>query len=830
MKDRTTGEYILSFRSSEYQNQIQGGDWERDGVAGADGEIPRYGFALAQLVSMEKYYQELKADPMKLPAGAVLNVTGYSLGGHLATVFTELHDADVTHTYTFNGAGRGTIVEQGQIGQPEVQSIRRMLQDLDMRIQTFDPNGDFFRSGASGNIYQDNRYQNALIATQQNFTTIGTAAIVSTALDQGAFGKITQLHGSAVTGSDFEFVANSGIHATPVPVLIEGQPIREGRDDQGQLQYGNAHSLTLLVDSLALMDLLQTIDPQRNQAELEAILKASSDANAQITVSSSDTPNAAEGDTLEKSLDAFRKLFLGPVLTPPTLPVDSRGDGFGNLANRNEFYKSINAVQAALSGQTYRITSLVNQPIETVKGNALQPNDSGLAYRFAVKELNPFVVLGTDSNRTQALYAVHNQGGELALLNPETGVGEMTRQYLTDRAAFLAKKLDDTLSNGTALSVRFSTTHFQDLALSYEIGSTTLPLSQYIFGTEMNEVFTGSLFRGDHLYGGGGEDQLHGQGGNDYLEGNQGADTLEGGSGTDTMLGGSGDDTYLVDNVGDVVTEYANSGLDTVQSAVTFTLNANIENLTLTGTSAINGTGNNLNNLIVGNEKVNRLSGGGGEDHLVGNGGDDVLAGGLGDGDLLEGGQGFDSYIYHTGDGNDRIEDSDGQGQIIFDGRILQGGVHRQGDTAGTYTSFDGRDTYVMSGTDLIVDGVLTVNENFASGQFGIRLIEETSYANGLPDQPFTFGDEANTFVSGGAGINLVLHMAGGDDYVLAGRNNDQLFGEAGNDTLFGNSANDRLYGGIENDVLAGDNDDTSVIDGDDLLDGGDGDDTLVGG
>jgi hypothetical protein len=277
LSDPTGKTFTLSFRSSEYQSQTQGGDWERDGVAGADGEIARYGFALAQLLSMEKYYQALKADPTKLPAGAVLNVTGYSLGGHLATVFTELHDADVTHTYTFNGAGRGTIVEPGQVGQPEVQSIRRMLQDLDTRIQTFDPNGDLFRSGAAGNLYQDDRYQTALIATRQLFTTVGTAAIVSTSIDQGAFRDITQLHGRAVTGSDFEFVANSGIHATPTPVLIEGQPIREGRDDQGQLQFGNAHSLTLLVDSLALQELFQTVDPTLTQAQMEPIFKAASE-------------------------------------------------------------------------------------------------------------------------------------------------------------------------------------------------------------------------------------------------------------------------------------------------------------------------------------------------------------------------------------------------------------------------------------------------------------------------------------------------------------------------------------------------------------------------
>ena len=79
LKDTTTNTYTLSFRSTEFPNQVEGGDWERDGRPGADGEIFDHGFAFAQLVSMERYYRQLVADPTKLPAGAVLNVTGYSL-------------------------------------------------------------------------------------------------------------------------------------------------------------------------------------------------------------------------------------------------------------------------------------------------------------------------------------------------------------------------------------------------------------------------------------------------------------------------------------------------------------------------------------------------------------------------------------------------------------------------------------------------------------------------------------------------------------------------------------------------------------------------------
>jgi hypothetical protein len=107
MRDTATGEYTLSFRSTESAPAVQGGDQERD-LFGADVEIGSSGFAFGQLAAMENYYQSLKASGM-LPTGAVLNVTGFSLGGHLATVFTELHANDVNHTYLFNSPGRGHV-------------------------------------------------------------------------------------------------------------------------------------------------------------------------------------------------------------------------------------------------------------------------------------------------------------------------------------------------------------------------------------------------------------------------------------------------------------------------------------------------------------------------------------------------------------------------------------------------------------------------------------------------------------------------------------------------------------------------------------------------
>ena len=111
---------------------------------------------------------------------------------------------------------------------------------------------------------------------------------------------------------------------------------------------------------------------------------------------------------------------------------------------------------------------------------------------------------------------------------------------------------------------------------------------------------------------------------NNIIIGNTGSNRLDGSTGADTMLGGTGNDTYIVDNTGDVVAENIDEGTDIVQSSVTYTLSANVENLTLTGTASINGTGNDLNNIITGNTGNNVLSGLAGNDTLTGSSGNDT--------------------------------------------------------------------------------------------------------------------------------------------------------------------------------------------------------------
>ncbi|MCJ8281914.1 MAG: type I secretion C-terminal target domain-containing protein [Rivularia sp. ALOHA_DT_140] len=140
-------------------------------------------------------------------------------------------------------------------------------------------------------------------------------------------------------------------------------------------------------------------------------------------------------------------------------------------------------------------------------------------------------------------------------------------------------------------------------------------------------------------------DRLIGDVQNNDIRGLGGDDSLDGLTGDDTMSGGSGNDTYKVESVNDVVIENINQGIDTVDAAIDYILGANLENLNLLeGTSALSGTGNELNNIINGNSRNNTLNGEAGNDTLVGLSGNDVISGGDGD-DSITGGLGNESFV-----------------------------------------------------------------------------------------------------------------------------------------------------------------------------------------
>lgn len=126
--------------------------------------------------------------------------------------------------------------------------------------------------------------------------------------------------------------------------------------------------------------------------------------------------------------------------------------------------------------------------------------------------------------------------------------------------------------------------------------------------------------------------KLNGLAGDDTLNGGTGNDILNGGGGADSLNGDTGNDIYIVDNAGDKVIETSTlaNEIDTVKSSITYTLGANLENLTLTGKAAINGSGNALNNVLIGNSSANILNGDAGNDKLKGGLGEDTLTGGSG--------------------------------------------------------------------------------------------------------------------------------------------------------------------------------------------------------
>ena len=282
-----------------------------------------------------------------------------------------------------------------------------------------------------------------------------------------------------------------------------------------------------------------------------------------------------------------------------------------------------------------------------------------------------------------------------------------------------------------------------------------------------------------------------GTSGNDTLTGTSGDDVLDGGAGADTMSGGLGNDIYLVDNVGDVVIEAANAGTDTVRSSVTYTLVANVENLTLSGSSGISAYGNELANVLLGNSAANILDGGAGADTMSGGTGDDTY--------VVD--NTADSVVEADGAGNDTVHTSvsyslapavenlvlDGTAAINGFGNTLNNNLF---GNSGANTLDGGAGVDTMSGG--LGNDLYFVNDSFNS-------VVETSASGGVD----TVTSSAS-FALGANVENLILTGNG----VINGTGNDLA------NNLTGNSAANALNGGGGND----------------LIEGGGGADTLTGG
>jgi Ca2+-binding RTX toxin-like protein len=319
------------------------------------------------------------------------------------------------------------------------------------------------------------------------------------------------------------------------------------------------------------------------------------------------------------------------------------------------------------------------------------------------------------------------------------------------------------------------------------------------------------------------------------LNGNAGFNLLDGGIGADTLIGGSGNDTYVVDNANDVVTELINSGTDTINSSVTFTLRANVENLTLTGTAAIDGTGiDGLNNTLTGNNANNLLTGMNGNDTLNGGAGVDTLIGGLGD-DFYSIDSADDKITELTNGGTDTVNSTasfilgdnvenlnlvgftpiNGTGNALAN--VIVGNSYTNildgGSGIDTLTGGGGDDTYLVDNLgDTLMEssgaGTDTVNSS-VTFTLGVNL--ESLTLTGIDNINGTGNSLANTLTGNsrdnildGAEGNDILNGGSGNDILIGGLGNDVLIGGAGNNTLSGGADNDTISGDIENDLITG--------------------------
>ncbi|RUR71925.1 proprotein convertase P [Variovorax guangxiensis] len=328
--------------------------------------------------------------------------------------------------------------------------------------------------------------------------------------------------------------------------------------------------------------------------------------------------------------------------------------------------------------------------------------------------------------------------------------------------------------------------------------------------SEGSDVIYGDDRQDETINGLAGDDQIYGQGGNDTLVGGDGNDVLDGGAGADVLRGGAGGDTYIVDSSSDSVVENVGEGIDTVQASLSYSLGANVENLTLTGVGALEGVGNSLNNTLVGNDGANVLDGGDGNDVLNGGSGadylkggagadslygessrfvygmsgDDVLDGGAGN-DLLDGGEGSNTYLFGKGDGQDIIRKalawSSGTNTLQFKAGVTPSDIEVTQSGWSLVLSIAG------TADKITVENFLYQNE-IPSTQ---NPLQQIKFADGVVWDLQTIKEK---MFAGTSGVDFITGT------ILA----DTIFGQAGNDSLNGLAGDDTLDGGLGNDDLNG--------------------------
>jgi len=602
---------------------------------------------------------------------------------------------------------------------------------------------------------------------------------------------------------------------------------------------GNSHLIEPFMDSLSMQSLFYSIDNSLTIDDMKNLYLAASDSVA---------------ETEETLLKALYKLFKKEEIILNTIDITDGFDvwlGIGDIEDRRIYYNKLLEVEQEIGGNQYtlEILGLTDSGNTFTSFSPTQIKELALgdiAYRYALVKLNPFAILGAD-------YSEFNKNGELDLFSNETPEGQLSGQYLQDRAEMLSNLIVKNIYDG----VNTSSIKFIDAATQVTVFNSDLnaPQKTIVFGSSEGEEIKGTNipYRGDnfddHLFGMGGNDTIWGYGGNDYIEGGQGQDTLNGGAGNDTFGIIGEDEAYDTFNGGDGIdTIKGSSGNDTIR----------VHNFVGEDTVEIIDGGGGDGDVIAGTEDsdtidlsgtsligIKAVRGGGGEDTITGSAGDyaDHLFGGeegdtlrglaghdhlygtmddLSDdnaGDILEGGVGNDTYYVGAGD---VVDDSDKMGTIIFNNKSLSAlAFNRTAPDSDTYKTADGLYTAVKDGNGFLRLSTLVNGsvKSFSIANFttdsalGITLKDytppgvdfdytwsgsETQDISDVYEQSSNPGNY-NIFMFSNGGVDTLHQVMG-----LGSSPRMKLNGLGGNDFLFGFADSDEIHGGSGNDLIRG--------------------------
>ncbi len=912
-RNSNTDELVLSFRSTEFID-----DAARDNQATNSMEIKEKGWAFGQIADMKAWVDSLYTSG-KITADKQLTVTGYSLGGHLATAFNMLYGGDADATYTFNGAGVGQIKSGHTLSDviaefqslrtsgsgsrfttPEVAALYQELratingqatqaqidaayERVDGLIDTYQPDPqsapmvsptvrnqeltllrdalhraglvvaeavrvpDLASHGASESpldikpelingeaIIDATRldYQLAVLLasrnTQPSVGLIGGGMQAVLGREQGAYTlpNFYDIYGDTVPSA----VSNSQLHyGTATPIFIEDQPLLRGTvvgdaiaatlqahldvkllvDGFSNNDFGDTHSLVLLVDSLSVQNTFAGLDPTLTADKMSGILAAASNQKADWAQR---TQGKADGDTLESLVNALADTLGLGWTGAGRLEGSLDGNTWasvedpGGHSGRSTFYQRLQ--QLTGSGAYKSLTGKVT--IETAGNIASQARArDSFAEIAALQTLSPFIFVSAGEAGEAALDGLWQSGtwGESynawlqdkSLLSMGKPAATYTDGWIADRAEMLRWQItrntidvDPVRMPGVTESILY-----RDVvnATSFYLTNTNAgePASLYTrritFGGSTNDEL-GGADRSDHVYGGAGADTLNGGKGDDYLQGDAGNDTLDGGIDNDTLVGGEGVDTYVIGS---------DTGRDTVIDA--------------DGQGAIQLAGRSLTG---GGELISTASAA--QPYTV----------------WLDDSNASRPIRYSLNSSTQELTIT-GAGSTVIVKNFTSGDLGISVPAATPPAVVPSQFTFDLStSAGRTALAALTPEQSNANLRVNNAVFADARYlstSGGAGDDTITGGgalSPAGTILNGGAGSDRIwaatettldAAIAAGETatpngsatLMLAGNEgDDQLVGDAGDDVLFGGTGDDTLIGGAGADIILADGDNAS--------------------